>query len=98
MYLKNMLHKSIIMETVLASTTGLLAFASYVQFHPKIGNVWIRPDHTGKRKIYLEGLLPMLKVPFHYKHFWNPKNLDLNWVAYVVGFNGIYYFYQNSSV
>ena len=79
------------MDTLLVSSAGFLSFASYIQFHPKIGNIWIRPDSTGTKALNLEGLIPMIKAPLIYNHFWKMENLDINWLVYVLGFNGAYY-------
>jgi hypothetical protein len=79
------------MDTLLVSSAGFLSFASYIQFHPKIGNIWIRPDSTGTKALNLEGLIPMIKAPLLYNHFWKMENLDINWLIYVIGFNGAYY-------
>ena len=79
------------MDTLLVSSAGFLSFASYIQFHPKIGNIWIRPDSTGTKALNLEGLIPMIKAPLLYNHFWKMENLDINWLVYVLGFNGAYY-------
>tara|TARA_E500000178_G_scaffold304544_1_gene315410 strand:- start:61 stop:315 length:255 start_codon:yes stop_codon:yes gene_type:complete len=82
------------MDTLIASSAGFFTFMNYVQFHPKIGNIWMRPDSTGSKKIQLEGLMPMIKAPLMYNHFWKSENLDINWLAYVIGFNGVYYLYR----
>ena len=79
------------MDNLLVSGAGFLTFASYIHFHPKIGNIWIRPDSTGAQALNLEGLIPMLKAPLLFNHFWKPENMDLNWLVYVAGFNGLYY-------
>lgn len=49
-----------------------------LQFNPKIGNVWIRPDESGKRVFCPKSIISLLIAPFQNLYFWYPKNWDLN--------------------
>ena len=74
---------------------GTTYYALYVQFHPKIGNVWIRMDSNKVKRFQLKGLLDLMKEPFKNTKFWQPENWDLNWVittgVFVAGYNILKY-------
>ena len=69
------------MDYLIASSVGLTYFACYVQFSPNIGNVWIRPDGSGNKKLFINGLLSLMYEPFRLKKLWHPKFWDLNWIT-----------------
>ena len=69
-------------------STGL--FALYVQFSPKMGNIWIRKDDEGKDVFVPKNLLNLMVEPFFNKQFWNAKNLDMNWVFLTMSGLGLY--------
>ena len=51
-----------------------IAFAMYIQFHPKMGNIWIRNGEFQPRQ-----LLHFMTDPFSDTVLWKPEFLDLNW-------------------
>ena len=65
---------------------GTTYYALYVQFHPKIGNVWIRMDSNKVKRLQLQGLFDLMKEPFKNSFYWKPENWDLNWVVTTGGF------------
>ena len=69
-------------------STGL--FALYVQFSPKMGNIWIRKDDEGKDVFCPKNLLNLMVEPFFNKQFWNVKNLDMNWLFLTASGLGLY--------
>ena len=66
-------------------------YALYVQFNPKIGNVWIRKDSNNEDVIVLENLINMMKQPLCNKDFWKLRTLDMNFIAWVISVYGIVY-------
>ena len=72
------------MNVLLNSTISVFIFAFYVQFNPNIGNIWIRTDSTGKKKLFIQGLLSLMKEPFRNNTFWKIHNWDLNWIIYLI--------------
>ena len=64
-------------------------YALYVQFSPKIGNVWIRKDSNNEDVIVLDNLLNMMKQPLCNKDFWKLKTLDMNFLAWFLSVYGI---------
>lgn len=63
----------------------------YIQFSPKIGNVWIRPNSKGKKSFAPKGILSLLTKPFTDKTFWYPTNWDLNIYVILILTTIIYY-------
>lgn len=53
-----------------------------LQFNPKIGNVWIRPDDTGKKVFCPMSIISLLIAPFQNLYFWFPSNWDLNFYTF----------------
>jgi hypothetical protein len=53
-----------------------------LQFNPKIGNVWIRPDETGERVFCYKSIINVLKEPFINWYFWKPCNWDINFYTF----------------
>ena len=69
-----------------------LLYAGYVQFNPKLGNIWLRPDDTGKKMFVPSNLINLMKEPINNSFFWETRNLDLN----IFVWNGVGYIIVNS--
>lgn len=72
------------MEDFCYITTGSIAYALYVQFNPKIGNIWIRRDSSGNRSINLYSLYNLMQECTRNKEMWKYKNLDINYLAFTL--------------
>lgn len=83
------------MNYFLVSISSFLSYSLYVQFSPSIGNIWLRPDSENKMQFQISGLLSLIYRPFYDKYFWHLKNWDLNWIIYLLGFNGTYFIIKN---
>lgn len=74
---------------------GTIAYALYVQFSPKMGNVWIRPNSEGEKSIVFNSLIHLMKESSIRKEFWKIKNLDMNYTFFTFtiwsGMKGISY-------
>jgi len=73
---------------IAGASTGL--FALYVQFSPKMGNIWIRKDDEGNNVFAPKNLLNLIVEPFFNKNFWHPRNLDMNWLFITASSLGLY--------
>jgi len=58
----------------LPTIASVIIYGSYVQFSPKMGNVWIR--NGSFRPI---NLLRMMVSPLKRHYMWMPSFMDLNW-------------------
>jgi hypothetical protein len=68
-------------DYLIVSTLGVSYFVYYVEFSPSLGNIWYRPDETGKKVIQINGLISLMYEPFKNKKFWYFRNWDLNWMT-----------------
>jgi hypothetical protein len=50
----------------------------YLEFSPRLGGIWLRPNSKGKKSISTGGILSLLGKPFTDKTYWYPRNWDLN--------------------
>jgi hypothetical protein len=66
---------------------GTIGYAFYVQFSPKIGGIWLRPDEFGNTVFTPMNLIRQMFYPFCSLQMWKLELLDLNWpiVAVVSG-------------
>tara|TARA_B100001093_G_C25915202_1_gene630350 strand:- start:87 stop:350 length:264 start_codon:yes stop_codon:yes gene_type:complete len=62
---------------------GTIGYAMYVEFHPKIGNIWIRMDSDGNKSISIQSLLNLMKKSSIDPVFWKSENLDMNYAVFV---------------
>lgn len=76
--------------TFLGILIGTIVYAIYIQFSPKLGNMWLRRDHENKIRFRPGNLFHMMIYPFKSIHFWRPSNLDLNYVLYAGLGGGIF--------
>lgn len=77
------------MDILCGVVGGTSLYALYVQYSPKIGNIWLRPDSNGDRVFVLSNLCNMMKEPLHSITFWKLSNLDLNVFCWCVGTIGL---------
>lgn len=49
-----------------------------LEFNSSLGNVWLRPDHTGTTRFSYRSLITLLIEPFKNPFFWYPYNWDIN--------------------
>ena len=68
---------------------GILIFLIYLEFNPKLGNIFIRKTEYGYKKLNLNGLKLYFLYPFRNTLFWNIHFLDLNWIIYATLFGVI---------
>ena len=61
-------------EFLTGAGVSTVAFALYVQFHPKMGNIWIRNGEFQPGQ-----LIHFMTDPFKNPVLWRPEFLDLNW-------------------
>ena len=69
---------------------GTIVFSLYVQFSKKIGNIWLRPDASGKITFQPNQLLQLMICPFKKKLMWEFKNWDLNFPIISLIFGGLF--------
>ena len=54
-------------------------YALYVQYNPKIGNIWIRKDDEGNEVFVPKNLLKLMGRPLHDTDFWRPAPAMRAW-------------------
>lgn len=57
-------------------------FAIYVQFSPKMGNIWLRPDHNGTLCFVPTNLFKLQIYPLKSLNIWKPTLMDINYFIY----------------
>jgi len=77
-------------EAIAIAGASTALFALYVQFSPKMGNIWIRKDDEGKDVFVPKNLLNLMIEPFFNKNLWHPRNLDMNWLFITASGLGLY--------
>ena len=82
------------MDYINVGFVGLSYYTLYVQFHPKIGNIWYRNDQNNIKRLQLNNLVNLLKQPFERLDFWYFSNWDLNWITTTGIFIGAYHLYK----
>lgn len=63
----------------------------YIEFSPKLGGIWIRPNAKGKKSFTTGGIISLLGKPFTDKTLWYPVNWDLNVYVWLIITVIIYY-------
>jgi len=64
-----------------------IAFIVYLETNKATKNVFIRPDSKNRKRISITSYLNFISQPVNFKRpeiakvFWEPKNLDINYVA-----------------
>jgi hypothetical protein len=76
------------MDILISFGLGTTVYALYLQFNPKIGNIWIRKDHENNNVLALNNLYNMMVIPFTNIYFWKPENLDLNVFTWYISIYG----------
>ena len=56
-----------------------ILFLLYIQFSPKMGNVWYRDGHFTP-----QGALNLMIYPFQNILMWNPKVWDINYPIWII--------------
>lgn len=79
-----------IKEAAAVAGVSTALFALYVQFSPKMGNIWIRKNDEGEDVFVPKNLLNLMVEPFTNKQFWHPRNLDMNWLFLTASGLGLY--------
>ena len=82
------------MDYLLCGATGVTYYACYVQFHPSIGNIWIRNNSENKRTLQMNNLFKLMQEPFYNNTFWEIENWDLNWIVTTGLFIGGYHIFK----
>ena len=57
-----------------------LFFALYVQFHPSMGGIWLRPDMKNNLKFVPSNLFNLMISPLKNGFFWNYNLLIINYI------------------
>lgn len=71
-------------------------YATYLELNPKIKGIVVRPDSEGKKRINLRSYFNFAKEPITTpnsevrKHFWQPKNWDINYPLCATTFMVVY--------
>lgn len=79
-----------VLLVVSAFATTSVAFALFVQFSPQMGNIWIRRDSTGTRRLIPGNLFRLMAEPFKItsafgQNFWSrPALWPINYPLWVV--------------
>ncbi len=76
----------------------LLIYATYLELHPSIGNVWFRTASDGLRRINLQSLGRMIFAPLQMKELWYPNNWDLNFFVGVFATFGVLKIYKDYKI
>lgn len=64
-----------------------IAYIVYLETNKSTKNVFFRPDSKNKKQISLSSYLNFISQPVNFKRpeiakvFWEPKNLDINYIA-----------------
>ena len=61
---------------------GFLGFISYLELNPRLTNIWYRIESDGLRHFNIRAILHYLSYPFTSTLFWQPENLDLNFITF----------------
>ena len=77
-------------EALAVGRISTALYALYVQYNPKIGNIWIRKDDEGENVFVPKNFLKLMGRPLHDTDFWRPENLDMNWVFLTLSSIGLY--------
>ena len=71
-------------------------FALYVQYNPKMGNIWIRKNDEGEELFVPRNFLNLIVEPFKNISFWHPGSWDINWVFVTFSSIGLYTLGKNA--
>ena len=71
-----------------------IAFASYLELSPQIGNVWYRMGADGIRHVRPENLLAFIVKPMTMVELWYPSNWDINYIVGILITILLYYTYK----
>ena len=63
---------------ILLNFVSFLLYLAYIEFNPKLSNIWLRKDSLGIRRISLGGLKDFLLYPLSEYRVWYPNLWDLN--------------------
>ena len=61
-----------------------ILFSLYVEFHPSMGGIWIRPDSNNIKRIHLSSLFNLMISPLTKKYFWNYSLLSINYIFILI--------------
>lgn len=65
----------------------LCLFLAYLELSPTLGNIWLRKDADGIRRLSFGGLWKIVQYPFQNPDMWLPPNWDINpWVGLLIAF------------
>ena len=57
---------------------SFIIYLAYIELSPKLGNIWLRKDAAGIRRLSLWGLKDFLLYPLKQYRVWHPMLWDLN--------------------
>jgi hypothetical protein len=69
----------------------LILWVLYIEFAPRMGNIWLRPNSKGNKTFRPSGILNLMIQPFTDLQYWYPRNWDLNIYAILIITTIIYY-------
>jgi hypothetical protein len=62
-----------------------IGFLLYLELSPKLGNIWLRKDAEGVRRLSPGGLWKVIQYPFQNPDMWLPPHWDINpWVGLLI--------------
>jgi antibiotic biosynthesis monooxygenase (ABM) superfamily enzyme len=65
-----------------------------LEFNPSLGNIWIRPDEFGIKRIVLKNVLNFFVLPLKNIEFWKPKFWDVNPYTFFIIIFGFFYLFK----
>ena len=63
---------------IFLNTVSFILYIAYIELSPKLGNIWLRKDALGIRRLSLIGLKDFLLYPLKQYRVWYPNLWDLN--------------------
>lgn len=86
--------KLIYKNFLIGSGISILLWILYLQFSPKIGNIWIRDNSRGERTFVPYNILNMVFYTVNNIDFWYPWNWDMNPFIWILIGNSIVFLYK----
>ena len=77
----------------LPTIVSVIIYSSYVQFSPKMGNVWIRNGYFRPLN-----LLRMMASPLTRPYMWIPSLIDINWFFHLFACLSLMKLYNDSAI
>jgi len=82
------------LSIIISLVWALLSFMIYLEIHPRLGKIWIRPNDTGHAFFSFPSLWNITTLPIYDPTLWCWVNLDLNIFVWWLGSFLFYLFLQ----